>query len=70
MKIRVTIGVCESKANDFEESKKLLPLAVKGILEKYLGRLISLEINIPYAHDGGSSSTYIELEDEEPKKET
>lgn len=69
MKIKITVEVIECKNDNFKESQKLLQYATKGIVEKFTGRLRGLGQGIYGSFGVGStSSTQIELEDEEEKK--
>lgn len=67
MKIKITVEVVECKTNDNgAEAKRLLPLAIKGIIKKYIGRFRGLKSNVM---TWGSEVAIIEIEDEDEDKE-
>ena len=69
MKIKITIEVIELRSGDtYKEADRLLPLAVKGIIEKYVGRLRGLGSNVYGTFLGSGKTTIIEIDEEEEKK--
>ena len=64
MKIKLTVELAESEGNNHdEESRKVLLLAQKGIIEKYAARLMSAGTTYMgnYASYGRQHTTYIEV---------
>jgi len=63
MKIKLTVEIAESEGNSFEDAKKVLLLAQKGIIEKYAARLMSAGATYMgnWASYGGPQITYIEV---------
>jgi len=69
MKIKITIEVIELRSGDnYKEAGRLLPLAVKGIIEKYVGRMRGLGSSMFGNFIGSGQHTIIEIDEEEEKK--